>query len=150
MDDYLPTMLIIVLCINLVLFLGQAAVSSVSADVGGSGTFYTPQGSLLCKFDANGCNNSTSSVLKDQTHPETNLPSAQPVTAGDGSLFTDMFSSISSWFTKTLGLDYLTNILSAPMNLLGVLGLPQTVVWALGALWYAFSLFIIIAFFWGR
>jgi hypothetical protein len=149
MDDYLPTMLIIVLSVNVILFLGQSAIADLQPQVGENGQeFYNAQGSLLCKFDTNGCTGVTNSL--SDSDPGAYLPSSEPISAGDGSVFTDMFSSIKQFFTETLGLGYLTDLLSAPKNFLGFLGVPAAFAWAVSALWYGFSLLIIIAFFWGR
>lgn len=149
MDDYLPTALIIVLSVNLMLFLGQGAIANLAPSVGGSGqTFYDAHGSLLCKFDSNNC--ASSSHVLDDSDPANRLPTSAAIEAGDGSLFTDMFNSIKSFFTNTLGLGYLTDLLAAPKNFLQVLGLPEAFSWGVAALWYGFTLLVIVAFFWGR
>lgn len=149
MDDYLPTALIIVLSVNLILFLGQAAIADLSPRVGGTGqAFYNSEGSLICKFDANACTGS--SHVLDDSDPASRLPSSEAIEAGDGSLFTDMFNSIKSFFTDTLGLGYLTDLLAAPKNFLAIFGLPEAFSWGISALWYGFSLLVIVAFFWGR
>lgn len=148
MDDYLPTLLITVLCVNAVLFMGQASIMNLQAEAGGTQDFYNAKGSLLCRFDANGCNSST--YVLDDSDPASKLPSSEPIAAGDGSFFTDMFSSIKRFFTDTLGLGYLADLLAAPKNFLSMLGLPNEYTFALAALWYCFTLFVIVAFFWGR
>lgn len=150
MDDYLPTMLIAVLCINGIFFMAQISTDHIAAEFRSDdlNAFYDPKGSILCRFDKNACNSST--YVLDDDDPASKLPSSEPIAAGDGSFFTDMFSSVKRFFTDTLGLGYLTDLLGAPKTFLARLGLPPEYAWALGALWYAFSLFIIIAFFWGR
>jgi hypothetical protein len=86
----------------------------------------------------------------DDSNPAGRLPSSEAIEAGDGSIFTDMFNSIKSFFTDTLGLGYLADLLSAPKNFLQVLGLPDAFSWGVAALWYGFTLFLVVAFFWGR
>lgn len=149
MDDYLPTALVIVLSVNLLLFLGQASIIHIATEAGETGgSFYEEGGSLLCRFDKNACAGTTYDLSDDD--PAGYLPSSEAIEADDGGLFTDMFASIKRFFTDTLGLGYLTDLLSAPKVFLSVIGLPNEVAWALGALWYGFTLFVIVAFFWGR
>jgi hypothetical protein len=149
MDNFLPTALAIVLCINVMLFTAQLSILNVGIEEGLSpGTFYNAQGSLLCKMDGNNCSG-TEYVLND-TDPTGLYPDNEPIDSGDGNFFTDMFGSIKTFFSDTLGLGYIMDILSAPTTILKMIGLPSEISFALGALWYAFSLLIILAFFWGR
>lgn len=143
----LTTALIIVLSINAMLFLGQAAALNIAAD---APTFYNCQGTIFGQIEQQGCQN-TSLYLLNDTNPSSVLPSGESsVSPETGNIFTDAFTSIKSFFIDTLGLGYLVAIVSAPSNLLKGLGLPSEFSFAVGALWYLTTLFLVIAFFWGR
>lgn len=143
----LTTALIIVLSINCMLFLGQYAILQVSAD---APNFYNCEGTIFGQIESQGCRNSTNYQLND-SNPASRLPGgATGVDPTTGNIFTDAFTSIKSFFINTLGLGYIVEILSAPSNFLKALGMPGAFSFAVGALWYGTTLFLIIAFFWGR
>ena len=148
MDDYLPTALIIVLSLNAVLILGQAAITDVSDEVGSSQLFYNASGSLICNHEKGKCSSTTYEI--DNTDPSGYLPSSETIESGDGSIFTDTFASIKRFFTDTLGLGYITEILNAPYTFISLLGLPNLATFTLAAIWYIFTFLVIVAFFWGR
>lgn len=148
MDDYLPFILSIVLAINLVLFIGQAAIVETSEELGvPSGEFFNSSGSLFCNIDSNKCTGET--YVVNDTNPTGFLPE-EPKTTADEGVFSAMFGSIKNFFSETLGLGYLLHILSAPKTFLDMLGLPNEVSFAIAAMWYIFSLLILLAFMWGR
>ncbi len=132
--------LVIVLAINVMLFMGQAAAIGMNPD---GVTFYDSAGSLISDFE-NG--NYTT-----PNNPDELLPSAESsVNPETGNIFTDTFSASRSWILETTGLGYLVNLLGAPAQFLYSVGLPAAFSWAIGALWYAFSLFLLVAFILGR
>jgi len=142
----LTNALMVVLAINAMLFLGQASVNAISDD---APEFYNCQGSALGSFEQGNC--TTDKYVLDSTDPANRLPSgASSVDPDTGNLYTDSFTTGKSWFLDTLGLNYLVSILSAPMNFLSALGLPQAFSFAIGALWYGVTLFLIVAFLLGR
>ena len=137
----LTTALLIVLCIDVMLFLGQAAITEANP---AGNQFFT-------------CQNDTLGAIADCTNytleqnPADLLPGgAVGVNPTTGNVFTDIFSSIFGWISDTFGLSYVLSILGAPANLLQAVGLPQVFSWAVGALWYGINFFVIIAFLWGR
>lgn len=149
MDDYLPLLLIIVLSTNAMLFIGQSSITHLSDDMNISQTqFYNLEGTILCDVDQSNCQASTY-VLND-TDPTSFLPENAPIESGDGGFFTDMFGSIRNYITDSLGLGYVINILSAPNTFMLMMGLPNEFSYPITALWYLFSLFIFLAFLWGR
>lgn len=142
----LTTALIVVMSINLMLFLGQAAVLNINPE---GPHFFDCKGSMIGSLDQNGCNGQ-SYVLND-TDPANRLPSGvSSVSPETGNIFTDPFTTLKSWFLDTLGLRYLVQLLSAPMNFLSAIGLPNAFAFAVGALWYGITLFLIVAFLIGR
>lgn len=142
----LGNVLAIVLSVNALLFLGQ--VAAIEMNPAGP-QFYNCEGSILAGFEANDCQNSTY-VLED-TDPAGQLPSqGGEIEVDSGNIFTDTFSAAINWFTESTGLKYLYSILAAPSNFLKALGLPSEFSFAVGALWYGFTLLTIVAFALGR
>lgn len=145
----LTTALAIMLSINVIFILSQAAVLEVGAEIGTEQEFFSCSGSMLSAFEQNACQNSTR-LLADE-NPASILPSGESaVSPTTGNIFTDAFSSIKSWFLDSLGLRYLTNLLSGPYNIIKSMGLPETFAFAIGGLWYGITLFLLVAFFTGR
>lgn len=141
----LTNALAIVIGINVLLFLAQASVLELDS---GSGTFYNCEGTILSEFDTGNCT-STNYVLDD--NPTSLIPSgSSSVNPDTGNIFTDAFSGIKNWFLDITGVSYLIAIVSAPTNFLKVMGLPSAFAFAVGALWYGVTLFLIIAFMFGR
>lgn len=142
----LGNILITVLAVNAMLFLGQAAALELNPS---GPQFYNCQGSLIGVFEASNCQNSTY-VLGDGD-PAGQLPSeGSEISVDTGNVFTDTFSAATNWFTQATGLDYLYNLLAAPANFLKAIGLPDVMAFALGAMWYGFTLLAIVAFILGR
>jgi hypothetical protein len=138
--------LVIMLCINAVLFLGQAAV----IDINPAGSiFFHCEGTSIGSLEANGCANN-SMVLNDQSAAAQLPAGTSSVSPTTGNVFTDAPSSMKNWLIDTLGLGYLWNILSAPYSFLKAMMLPQPIVFVLGTLWYGISFFLVIAWIMGR
>ena len=136
----ISTALVIVLAINVMLFLGQASALAMNPD---GVRFLNTDGSLLNDFDQG--NYTTPNT------PDALLPSGEAsVDAETGNIFTDIFSASKSWILDTTGLGYLVNLLGAPANFLKAIGLPGAFAWAIGALWYGMTLFLVVAFIFGR
>lgn len=145
----LTTALIIVMSINVVLFLGQAAMIEINP--AGSTTLITScKGTVLGTFDKNGCTNTTNYEI-DATNVSRAIPrTSKSVDATNGNFFTDAISSIIDWMADGLGIGYVLDILAAPYNFLKVLHLPNVFVFAVGGLWYGVTLLLIIGFIFQR
>lgn len=142
----LGNVLAVVLAVNAMLFLGQIAALEMNPD---GPQFYNCEGSILGSFEASDCVGGVY-VLND-ADPASQLPSqGGEITVDSGNVFTDTFSAAVSWFTESTGLNYLYNILAAPSNFLKALGLPSEFAFAIGAMWYGFTLLTIVAFALGR
>ena len=142
----LGNVLAIVLAVNALLFLGQVAALELNPE----GTqFYNCGENILSSFEASNCTNGV--YVLDDSDPASQLPSqGSEISAGTGDIITDTFSAVISWFTQSTGLRYLYNILAAPANFLKALGVPSAFAFAIGALWYGFTLLTIVAFVLGR
>ena len=134
----------IVLSVNAIMLLGQMSVTNLnpSADV-----YYHCNNNILADYEASGCTGSEL-VLKD-SNPIGELPTGNSdVDIGNGNIFTDTFSAAVGWFSGKA--TYLYNLLAAPANILKALGTPSEFAFGVGALWYGFTLIVIIAFIMGR
>lgn len=128
--------LTIVLAINLMLWFGQIAVTELNPS---STQFFNNEGSLINKYNAGNY------TLDDDTINQ--LPSSESsVSVTTGNIFTDAWTSVKGWFLDSTGLSYILNVLSAPMSFLRAISLPQEFAFGLGAMWYAITLFLVIAF----
>lgn len=142
----LGNVLAIVLAVNAVLFLGQIAALEMNPE---GPQFYNCADSMLGSFEATNCANGIY-VLND-SNPAIQLPSSgSEIQVDSGNVFTDTFSAAMNWFTDTTGLRYLYNVLAAPTNFLKALGVPSAFSFAIGAMWYGFTLLTIVAFILGR
>jgi len=138
--------LIMVMAINVMLFLGQIAVLEMN-DVGS--IVYNCEGSLLSEFEQNSC--AGGNYTLNDVDPTTGLPTVEgSVSPTTGATYTDSFTGIKGWLIDRTGLSYLVNVLSAPSNLLKAIGLPAAFSFAIGTLWYGVTLFLFIAFMFGR
>lgn len=137
--------LMVVLSINVILFLGQASIIEINED---ATVFYNPQDSLLCNFEAGNCN--SSAYVLETSEADKLLPDKVTSVSDEGNIFTDIFGSIKQWFLDKTGLAYLIDLLKAPNNFLNAIGLPGAFSFALSAMWYGLTLFLVIAFIWGR
>lgn len=140
-DGFLGAIMI-VLSLNLIMFF----VGYGLTDIGGTNPFnYTDN--TLREFNTG---NSTSFDITSD--PASDLPGggATTISPDTGLSFTDIFTSIKSWLVDSTGLGWVLSILSGPKVILSLLGLPNGAAWAITALWYGVTLFMLVAFIWGR
>jgi hypothetical protein len=132
-----------VLCVNAMLFMGQIAIIGVNP----SGmTYINSEGNIIGILDqGNG-----TYILNDGNSID-NLPSGATTVDPETNLqYTDSFTGIKGFFLETLGLGYVGMILSAPYNFVKSLGVPQAFSFIIGSLWYAFTLFLLLGYLFGR
>lgn len=138
--------LAIVLAVNCMLWLGQVAALEMNPD---GPQFYNCQGSMLGTLEASGC--AGGAYVLNDSNPASRLPTAGgTIEVDSGQSYTDTFAASNNWFTDATGLSYLYNILAAPANFLKAIGVPGEFSFAVGAMWYGLTLFLIIAFVLGR
>lgn len=136
----------VVMCINVMLFLGQVAALQVNAD---APKFHDCQGSLLGSFEAGNC--SAGTYVLDDSNPTARLASGETSISPDtGNIFTDAFTALKNWFLESTGFSYIVQMLSAPYNFLKALQLPPAFVFAVGTMWYGVTLLLIILVLIGR
>ena len=145
----IPTkMLLIILCVDAFLFLGQLAVTNIN-----------PTGHTLDAFDSRIINKfqQTGTPYELQNVNASNInnlfPNAQSTPTGTDSGFADIWNTIKDWIFNDTPLGIVLQIVGAPYFFLKAI-LPDaeyiSVVYIIGALWYAFSLFAIISWALGR
>lgn len=141
----LTVALVFVLTLNMLMFLSQATILNINPD---APQFWSNKGTLFETLDKN---KGVGDPVLDTDKSTEILPSGESsISPTTGNLFTDIFTSIKSWFAKNTGISYLTSIISAPYNILKAMNLPNSFVFAIGTLWYGITVFLIVAFFWGR
>lgn len=137
----LTSAVVTVLSLNLILWLGQVAVIELNPD---ASQFFNPEGTPLQRFDAGNY------TLNDDD-PASVLPVVESsISPETGNIFTDAFTGIKTWMLDVTGLNYVFSILGAPYHFLNAMSLPQAFVFGIGSLWYGISLFLLIAFMFGR
>lgn len=125
----LTTALIVILCINAMMFLGQTAVN----ELGNNTVFY----------DEN-----TGTCIK--TNPTDSLPATgNSIDPDTGLGYTDDFSAGSSFLNSDKG-SCTASIITAPANFLKYAGLPTAFSWAVMVLWYGLTVFLFVSWLLGR
>lgn len=118
-----------VLCINLMLFLGQASINAM----GGGSTFY----------DEN-----TGTCVKN--NPTEGLPNTgESVDPDTGLSYTDDYSTGKNWLQSDKGVCS-TSIINAPASFTRYLGTPELFNYAIEVLWYGFTIFLFVSWLLGR
>jgi hypothetical protein len=143
--------LLLVLCIDGILFAGQSAIHDISVEMGTGAnlTFLNYHDSFISSFDAGNYTVSTNNSAGG-------LPDANPsVSADTGDIFTDTFTSIKNWFTDAVsgigkGIRIFFGILGGPYTYVSAMNLPSWFAYMIGAIWYGLTFFLIVAFITGR
>jgi len=138
--DNLTITLLIILSIDIIFLLASTAIIDMNPE---GTTFYDYDSSFIKDFDAGDKTINTSQAGLQ-------LPAGEDSVSDTGSSFADIFKTGKSWFLDTIGLSYLINFLGAPIIFLGMLNLPSLFIFAIGALWWGTTLFLIISFLLGR
>lgn len=130
-----------IMCLNVFMWLGQVTVTELNPESPLS--YFHCEGSMIDNYGS--CESYSLSEPTDL------LPSAEKsVSPTTGNIFTDVFSSIKTWFLDLPGVNMVVGIVKAPYHLLKAMNIPEEISFALGVFWYAITLFLIVAFFWGR
>ena len=135
------TAFLFVMALNLVMVLTQLGIDNVNPASEGLGTM---DGSLLGDPRSGYYN-------LNESDPFGSLPTSRAAVDEDnGNFFSDVMSSITGWFSNSLGLKYLKQIVSAPYRFFQAIHLPPELAYTLGAFWYVTTIFIAVMFVWGR
>lgn len=125
----LTNALLVVLCINVMLFLGQASMNAM----GGSTTFY---------------NESTGTCM--QLNPVDSLvDTGTGVDPDTGMTYTDDFNTANSFLKGDKG-KCTVSIVNAPANFMKYLGTPAVFNYSIQVLWYGLTIFLFVSWALGR
>lgn len=127
--------LLFVLMVNILFFFAQLGMADVNPD---APQLMNYNGSHIQGYDKG---NYTLIEFSADELPE---PEAQVNT--EGNFFTDIFSSMKNWFLDLPGVSHVVGIVNAVPNFLKAIGLPIEVSYALGYLWHALSVFLVVMF----
>lgn len=79
------------------------------------------------------------------------LPSTDTTTSPTtGDIITDTLSAAKNWLSRTLGLEYVYDLMKAPMVFLNSMGVPSAVSTSITAIWYFIILFLLVSWMLGR
>ena len=136
--------LVFILAVNVMFFLGQTAVLKINPN---GPVFFNENDNMIGDY------NNGNYTLNENVAGE--LPSNEIAVSPDtvqSGYFTDVWASLSGWFTDTTvgkGVTYLLNIVNAFPHFLAVIGAPIEIVFAIGFFWHALTVFLIVIFFKG-
>jgi hypothetical protein len=138
--------ILIILCIDGILFMGQYAIYDIGAEMGieAETVFFHYPDSFLSKFAHNGTITTNSSIddllgTDSEVNPET------------GDVFTDTFAKVKSWFTGIgAGMAIFFEALAGPYRYFVMLGMPWWFNLSFGAIWYGITILLFVAFIAGR
>jgi len=130
--------LIILLCIDIMLVLGNVSMEKINPS--SSNQFMNYDQSLISQYDTGGYTLNSSSA----SHY---LPETDETISGTGNIFTDTFKSAKSWWSIS---KIFSPLLFGPVVYFESIGLPIEIVFSLGILWFLTTLFLIVAFILGR
>lgn len=134
--------LVFVLAANALLVLANASVEDMNPAI----SYYNLDGACIGKFG-----DAETLIIDGESIPgyfPESEGSVEP-TSGEG-FFTDLFGSIKNWAVSLPGISHVYCIVMSPYNMLKIMGLPEMFNFVIGALWYGLTIFLIVAFFWGR
>lgn len=125
-----------VVMVNLLFFFAQLGIANANP-TDSAPTLMNYEDSLISQYDTGNY------TLQEFSADELPNPEAQVNT--EGNIFTDMFSTIRSWFLDLPGVSHIVAVVNGVPNFLKAVGLPIEISYALGWLWHFLSIFIIVA-----
>ena len=129
--------LVFVLFINVLFFFADQAIADTN-EAPTAPSIMNYEDSLISEYDKGNY------TLREFNEEE--LPSAQAQVSESGNWFTDMFLTIKTWFLDLPGVKHAFALVNAVPNFLVALQLPPKIAYAIGFMWHAFSVFLIIYF----
>ena len=151
------TGLIIVLCIDAMLFFAQYAAVDLAARQGTTAqVFFNCNGTIMNNYGDCMAGASAGRAALQQ-NVSAGLPSAQTGVSSSqgGYVFTDVFSTIGNWIkggvnaVKSVG-SALVGVVTAPTDLLDSMGLPPAFTFMVGIIWFGINIFYVAAFMFGK
>lgn len=138
--DGLEYSLIVIICVNLMLVMGQFSAQHVNP--GFQGSVVDCAKSPLGQYGD--CSSGTNYSI-DTSNP--GLPTASAsVDATTGSVFTDLYNTVKGFFSDTLGLKYVVAVLGAPASFLKGMGLDPDFSSLIGGAWWIINFLLIVSY----
>lgn len=134
-----------ILCLNLMFFLIQTSMDTTANEYtnGTTNKIFNYDGSMIQQYDAG--NYTLNETIT------TELPAGDSsVSPTTGNIFTDAFTTLKGWLLDIPGMKYFVAIANALPHFLKTIGLPNQFVYAIGFLWHALTIFLIILLFFGE
>lgn len=136
--------LVLVFVLTGLMYLTQTAILQINPS---AAEFFHEKGTVYDTFNKG---NYTHPTL-DTERGVNDLPDSKSGEASSsGDVFTDAFSTLRGWIFERTGIAYVMSILAAPYSLLRYAGIPDSIRFVLGSLWYGIIFLSIIAFMVGR
>ena len=144
-NSTLTGLLIIVLLVDAICFLGQVALADTGLT---NSTNLGVDAGVLEKLNGG-------SYSLNSTDPNAYLPGSNPGISTNGNIISDTYNDLKIWFSKAsstvnAGFDILLSLLAGPYPYFVSIGLPQSVNFVVGAVWYLLTIMLIVAFVAGR
>lgn len=143
----LSNALIIVFSLGMVLFLAQMSILSINPT--NTNTLYNCNDTIMKRFGT--CSNVDINAAVLNTNAQSvisNLPQTQSTNNDIVTVvvqtISNIFDSIRTWISQTLGLDYLQVAINTPGKVMTAIGVPPAVTWAIGGLFSALLVFFFI------
>jgi len=124
----------VVLMLNFAFFLAQLGIDVIGGDE--ATNYFNYDGSMLSKYDDGDYN------LKE--FDESDLPESESGVSPEGNIFTDLFKTVKNWFLDVSGGKYILGIVNAIPNFLKAIGLPNEISFAIGFVWHAMTVFLVV------
>lgn len=146
MADFFIKGLVLILCIDIMFFLGQIAINNVAEDIGRAPLNFYNSSYVETTDSGNG------SYVVDTSNLNTRIYTSNTgVTTEEGNVFTDTVNDLKNWFIEnTPALNYAINFVGAPATFLNVVHAPKELSFAVGGLWFIMTIAIIVMIITGR
>lgn len=143
-NSTLLTLLLVVLFVDGIGFLGQIAVNNVGLT--STASFGGGTAGILESYKTNG------TYVIDPSNPQLDLTSEGAKVQATGNVISDTFSSALQWIKNktSAGWNYFVMAISGPVPYIENMGLPSQFIFIIGAIWYALTVFLFVAFTIGR
>ena len=139
--------IVIALCLNVVLFFANSAISEVTGQT--NSLYNLTSGDVICHYDSGNCADNSYSITSES--PSSFFPSVDAsVSPSTGNIFTDTVSSLTRWIGEATGLKYVMNFVFAPVQFMNALHIPDYIVFGIGAVWYSLMVYLITSWIMGR
>jgi hypothetical protein len=134
--------LVFILAVNVMFFLGQTVVTKINPD---GPQFFNEDDYMIGEYN-NGNYTLDENVANELPGTEV---AVSPEDQTGGGYFTDIWSSLKSWFTDTTigrGATYLLNVVNGFPHFLSLIGTPREIVFAIGFFWHSLTVFLFAVF----